>query len=225
MNGLVIVGDIRDMGMLEIYSTGVYEPIITSLFHYFVKDRDTVFDIGANIGYFSIIASHLTGPMGKCYAFEPIPGNAHFIQKNKDLNSLDQLVVVNKCVGNLDSRRMKLYVSSVLNSGSNTVVGSDHHKNSIHAESITLDSFCTSQNITSVDFLKMDIEGSECYAIEGMRQGIQKHLYKKVMIEFHDKYLEKLGVTSYDLKKVFVESNYRAFEVMPPNHLIDRTKT
>lgn len=66
--------------------TGLWERFNTDLFHKILKHGDTFVDVGANFGYFSILAGMLIGPMGKLYAFEPIPRVFELLTKSLKAN-------------------------------------------------------------------------------------------------------------------------------------------
>lgn len=72
---------------------GIYEPRETNLFKKIVRHGMTVIDLGANIGYYTLIASKLVGESGKVYAFEPEPDNFNILVKNININNLKNVVV------------------------------------------------------------------------------------------------------------------------------------
>ena len=74
---------------------GYYEPFVTQVMHNMAKKGDTVVDIGANIGYYSIMLAKFVGKSGKVYAFEPEPKNVELLSKNVKVNNLHNIKVSN----------------------------------------------------------------------------------------------------------------------------------
>ena len=77
---------------------GTYEVPIQNIFTQHLKAGDVFYDIGANVGFFTIIAAKLVGDMGKVYAFEPGQGNASSIRHNAQLNNFTHVEVIEKAV-------------------------------------------------------------------------------------------------------------------------------
>lgn len=76
------------------YILGTAEPEFVALLAEHVEPGDTVFDLGANVGYFTLICAALVGPSGRVVAFEPSPMTAEALRRNIDLNALNQVEVV-----------------------------------------------------------------------------------------------------------------------------------
>ena len=86
LNSKLLVSS-KDSGMgLMLRTKGVFEPLQTKIFIKSIKKGNTVFDIGANNGYYTVLASKLVGKNGKVYAFEPDPQSLKLLYKNLKLN-------------------------------------------------------------------------------------------------------------------------------------------
>lgn len=147
-----------------------------------VKNGMHVFDLGANIGWFTLIFSKLIGDSGHVYAFEPDPYTFKILEENIELNKLKnvsifQLAVSNK-VGVAKFHLVKNQdAANVLESKTKT-------DNCLDVKTTTLDEFCTDHN-TKIDFLKMDVEGSEPKVFEGMKNVIVANPKIKIISEFY----------------------------------------
>src|SRR3989344_6832323 len=95
----------------SLYYYGEYEPFETNLFQQLIKTGDCVLDIGAHIGYYTLLASGLVGKKGKVFSFEPDPNNLVLLRKNVMVNELSNVVIVNKAVSNVN-KRINFYCSS-----------------------------------------------------------------------------------------------------------------
>ena len=81
------------------YALGTSEPFVQDALVHLVKPGMTVFDIGANVGFLSVILARLVGPGGKVVCFEPLPGNAEMIERNARSNGFSQLSVRREAAG------------------------------------------------------------------------------------------------------------------------------
>jgi FkbM family methyltransferase len=122
-----------------------------------LKKGDIFFDIGANQGYYSILASALVGNFGKVYSFEPDPRNISVLMKNKREN----VVVIEKAV-NDSSGKLDFYSVVGISGVSSFDVKyiSEYRYRKIQVEAITLDFFCSSEKIVP-NYIKIDVEGAE----------------------------------------------------------------
>jgi len=140
----------------------VYEGIETNLFMELVKEGMTVIDIGANIGYYSLIAGKIVGKMGKVYAFEPEPNNYNLLVKNIKKNKLSNIVALQKAVS-VDSGEKTLFLSKLAHDHSFTeenVNSIRDERGSIKVETISIDEFAQQELIKKLDIVKIDVEGA-----------------------------------------------------------------
>jgi FkbM family methyltransferase len=137
------------------YLLGTAEPEIVQFFVEHVRPGDTVFDLGANVGYFTLIAAALAGPTGKIVAYEPIPANVEALRRNVQINKLTNVEVVAAAVWdsegtrriNVDSSDQKATLMARRDSGTITV-----HTVSLNGEAA---------RVGAPSVVKSDIEGAE----------------------------------------------------------------
>ncbi len=163
--------------------TGEIDPAITLLIKKNVRPGMNVFDLGANFGWFSLIFSKLVGSSGHVYAFEADPTLIKTINDNVKLNNLDNVTVIPKAISN-KSQVGEFSLNETYDTRSQLGAKSPKGK-IIKIETISLDEFCDENNIKQVDFIKMDIEGSEPKAIEGMKKIISSNPNLKIITEFN----------------------------------------
>ena len=142
-----------------------------------IKKGNIVLDIGTYIGLHTLTFAKLVGNQGKVISFEPVPNNFALLKKNVEINGYTNVILVNKAVSNKNGNE-KLYLSNH-NPGDNRLgnFGKEFDK-SIEVETIRIDDYLENSD---VDFIKMDIQGSEPFAIEGMSILLQKKSIKIVM--------------------------------------------
>ena len=133
-----------------------------------------VFDVGANFGIHSLLYSKLVGEKGKVFAFEPLPENIGDIRKNLALNNITNVTIIDEAVSS-ENGKATFHVASAGGEGSLVdIVDPSHHTGrSFLVDTTTLDDFCKSENVYP-DFVKIDIEGAEGYALSGYDKCIEK---------------------------------------------------
>ena len=160
-------------------SLAEHEPRIRKLLKENIKQGDTVVDVGANIGYHTLLMAKLVGDTGKVYAFEPERENFELLKKNIERNGYRNVVLVNKGLGEKDET-MTLYLHPK-NKAGHSVFHQHSHWGRQQIQITTLDNFLPKD--TKVSFIKMDIEGAEYAAIKGMKRVLLENEVK-VICEF-----------------------------------------
>jgi len=136
--------------------TGIWEKDVTDLFKRIVKEGMTVVDIGANIGYYTLLAADLVGKKGRVFAFEPDPHIYSLLVKNVEANGYKNVIPVNKAVSNkVGTAELFLNPS---NKDDHRLCKSYNGQEHVNVEVVTLDNFFKAYN-PRVDVIKMDIEG------------------------------------------------------------------
>jgi FkbM family methyltransferase len=175
------------------YLNGVYERGTTSLFQRIVKPGMMVVDVGAHIGYFTLLAARLVGETGKVYAFEPEPENFALLAKNVEVNRYRNVVCRQQAVcQETGSAELFLGKYSITHSLSRPA-GSDG-AGSISAETTSLDDFFAREGWPSIHLVKMDIEGWEWSALAGMTELLRRCRHLKLVLEFTPSLLLGAGV-------------------------------
>ena len=165
-----------------------------------VKDGDNVIDLGANIGYFTLILAKLVGPTGKVFAFEPDPRNLALLKKNVEYNNYKNVIIVPKAVSNVNDK-CTLYTGQKT-FGQNKIYKPKKTKTQkfipIDSETVRLDDFFkTNDLLDKISFIKMDVEGAEFLALSGMKEILKLNKNIKIFTEAEISYLEDAG-SNYD---------------------------
>lgn len=146
---------------LEMFQDEVYEKVWRP------EEGDTVIDIGAYVGMFTVKASKLVGPSGKVIAIEPGPSTFSLLEENT--KALDNVVLVRKAVWDKEGTS-KLYHSWA--PGADTLV--KPWEKYTEVETITLDKLLKELELPWVDFVKVDAEGAELKILEGSAEALKK---------------------------------------------------
>lgn len=170
---------------------GYFEPFETQLIQAEVRPGDVVLDIGANIGYYTLILARLVGEAGRVYAFEPDPANFELLQKNLRINGYKNVVLVKKAVSDV-SGPLSLFLCPD-NKGDHRIYDSHDDRPAIDIEAITLDEYFGPE-FGRIDFVKMDIQGAEGRALRGMRQLLSAQRSVKLITEFWPGGLRRSGI-------------------------------
>jgi len=183
---------------LRLSINGVYEEFETEIVKKIIKKGDVVVDVGANIGYYTLIFAKLVGNDGKVFSFEPEPTNFNLLKKNVEINGYKNVVLIKKAVSTKTDKTM-LYIAND-NKGSHTLVNAKHDGEFIEIDSVRLDDYFKNY-YGKINFVKIDIEGSEASAIKGMSSLLRKMGQIKIMTEFSPFMLDKSDINS----KIYIE--------------------
>jgi FkbM family methyltransferase len=161
-----------------------------------------VVDIGANIGYYTLIAARLVGKKGTVYAFEPEPTNYKLLCENIAINGYTNVVPIEKAVSNATGKT-KLYVNAAIADVSSFAKDNvlTHSKNldCLEVETITLDDFFErTVGDDRIDLMKIDVEGAEELVVDGAERVLRNNRLK-VLMEFIPDQLRRAGTDPLQL--------------------------
>jgi len=201
IHGLKIIGQSNSSMTQRIVTLGEYEEETTKLFHEIIREGMTVLDLGANIGYYSLLAGSLIGT-GKVFAFEPFPETFSLLRRNIQINGFTNITPINKAVSNLIGKQ-KFFSVNDPTSNSLFQKASGESTKTIEVDSITIDAFVYENKLT-VDVVKMDIEGAEIQVLAGMNKTIINNPNIKIIAELSPRVLERCNCKPIDfLNEVF----------------------
>jgi len=180
---------------------GLYEPGSTKVVKRIVQPGNVCLDIGANVGWYTTLMARLVGPYGKVVAFEPHPRTFSLLERNASHHT--NVILVNKAASD---RRCQIKVydnpsgsgrtsifpdSASASSGLNGLKAElyprarEWRQESFEVEAIPIDEVLQSFGISSVNFVKIDIEGAEILALRGMKDTLQHSQQVSLLIEYN----------------------------------------
>ncbi len=160
-----------------------------------VKPGASVLDIGANIGFYTEVFSKLVGPSGQVHAFEPEETNFKYLLGNCE--KFKNVKLINKAVSD-KTGPIKIYLSKMLNVDHRTYPFDDYSQ-VIEIKATTIDDYLALNNITKVDFIKMDIQGFEMAAFKGMEKTLKSNPEVKMITELWPYGLKLAGSSAEEI--------------------------
>ena len=170
---------------------GVYEPVTTRFVKEMVRPGDVVVDIGANIGYYTLLFSELTGPGGKVLAFEPHPANCALLRKNVEANGLANVEVFERAASNR-SGKARLYLDRDGGAMYHSLIDLGERTSFLDVDCVRLDDFLAGRE-GHLDIIKIDVEGGEGLALEGMGRILETNRRLRIISEFSPEALRTAG--------------------------------
>jgi FkbM family methyltransferase len=203
--------DTRDKGIApSLLLTGMYEPFATKVFMQLVGPGMTVFDVGANIGYYTLLAARIVGESGSVYSFEPDPENYKILVKNIGLNRFVNVVPIQKALSNASGTQQMYKDKDNWGMVSFSEKNVSLEANSYVTETTTLDNFI--QQVSHVDIIKLDIEGAEGHVIAGGKKLLSLHS-PVVLMEFIPTNLKNVGTSPPELLEKITQLGYLALMI------------
>jgi len=175
---------------LEIAKTGIFEPVETALAQALIKPGDRVLDIGANIGYYTALFADWVGPSGIVNAIEPDPDNFAILDANtQDFQKADRVRLHALALGAATG------TARLFHSKDN--IGMHRLYNSICCDESFMEvTVCRGDDfaLTPLDFIKIDIEGYEIFALQGLSNTLAESPNVKILCEFSPLSMMEAGV-------------------------------
>ncbi len=146
-----------------------------------LKSGDTFLDLGANIGYYALVASQAVGPSGTVVAVEADPGNFEKMRFNFELNELSNVRPLNLGVSD-KSETLRLGINTDGNRGANTFHHSENFEEGVDVQCAALSEILQTQRIEKVAGAKLDLEGFEFRVLKQFFEDVDESLYPGFLI-------------------------------------------
>jgi len=183
-----------------------------------VREGDVCFDIGANIGIYSVILSKLTGHPENIHAFEPVNHIRNKLTSNCKLNGFADVHVNDFALGaEVSTAQMYQIKEDMFRGGTSTFVHNDNVKkigtdkfNLCEVRIARLDDYVRDNHIERVNFMKIDVEGFEWPVLQGGQETIEK-FGPTILLEYDPVRHQESGETNH-FKEFFLDNKYQAYE-------------
>ncbi len=207
----------------EIAEKNIWEPYETSLIVEKLRKGDVFLDIGANIGYYTVIASTIVGEKGKVIAYEPDEKNFELLAENVELNRLTNVhafpAALSDCSGS-----GYIYLCEN-NKGDHRIYDTGESRKKLEIKLINADEHVP-QITNRIDFIKIDTQGSETRIINGLKKLIEQNAnHLSLIVEFWPYGLAKAGSSGHELLEILFSFDMSFFLIDHIEHrLIAVTK-
>jgi FkbM family methyltransferase len=208
--GYYIELDTNDAKGVSAYigTDGWYEPEPTELLKKLLKKGMVVIDVGANIGWYTLLSAKIVGPNGLVLSYEPEPRNYSLLRKSIDENKFTNIRTFQSCVSNVIGEKTLWLASENLASHSIIMQRSDK---GIPVKSTTLDSIIDNFSFQTIDLLKIDAEGAEPEIIEGGMRSLMESRIENIIMEWDPKvWISRVGLMNKLLDKFEIHQFIRS---------------
>ena len=197
-------------GTLFSFMLGTCDPDEQRLLVSHLRPGGVFYDVGANIGFFSLLAARLVGPTGHVVAFEPSPVNAAQLERNIDLNAFTNVTLVEAAVSSQIG--FAQFDTATKERGQSRLIGKDEPARDglVSVRTLSIDGWWSETGFPLPDLMKIDIEGAEIAALQGAHEVIRTsrpvllvEVHKAVgpsFAEYFEGTLRSLGYRATSLK-------------------------
>jgi FkbM family methyltransferase len=212
-HGLRMRCDLRDQVQRQIYY-GLYDPIETAFLRTLLKPGDVVVDVGANVGYYSLLAAEAVGSRGHVYAFEPIAHVYATLIENVLGNKLTNVTAHQLAMAS-STEPVDMFVRENAGShGWSSIVPSERYVNQrVQVPATTLDEYVRSRGLHEVAAIKMDIEGAEPRALMGGACLLAREDAPNLICEINPYLLDRAGSSATGLRRLIASYGYTLYEI------------
>jgi FkbM family methyltransferase len=191
---------------------GTYEPKNVEAIQKTVRENDVAYDVGAHVGYFTVLMGDIVGSGGEVIAFEPRGLNLGYLQKHVSVNNCENIKIISKALGDHSGHAML-----ETRTGSGTGYVSDTGDEEIEITSI--DELVDSGALPPPTFLKIDVEGGEMAVLRGARKVIDRQRPRMILATHGDAIDAEcralLREWNYDMQDIDHESGTKEMIVTP----------
>lgn len=191
-HGQKLIVDPADMGMGRAFllAHGDWEEAETRIFCSSLKPGMTFVDVGANIGYYTLLAARLVGSHGRVFAFEPCPNNFQLLEGSVRANGHTNVTLVRKAVSDRSgSATLRLDESS---SGGHSLSAFRDGARSVTVETVSLDEYFAG-DAGAIDVIKTDTEGADPAVFRGVRGIVERNPGMVLFTEFFPRAIQGMG--------------------------------
>lgn len=206
--------DLQDGMQRSLYYSGSWEQNFTACLSRYLSEGSVFVDIGANIGYYTILAALRVGQTGHVYSFEPNPKAFSYLQENVALNRLNNVSLQNVALGDSNTTgHLKLCLGQL--GLSRLITDNADDDDLVSVPIITLDAWLQGydEQAPKVDVMKIDAEGAEMLILQGGHQLLSAASPPYLLVEVEDRWLQRMGSSGQQVLQYLSELGYRPYRV------------
>jgi len=181
------------------------EKFISELF-----PSDVIWDVGANIGIYSIPSGYNITPAGVVYAFEPEQTYQSLLKRNIQLNKINNIVPMSFALGDFNGKSI-LFPSDTPNIGTHSFVQRTDYQLKSKGKSVVVrkaDSLVENDTLLMPNVVKIDVEGAEVLVLKGMKKILENKTLRMVQCEVHTEVLPLFGASQSDIESIMFKAGF-----------------
>ncbi len=197
-----------------LYYYKVWEPAITAFVQSELKPGDLFVDVGANIGYYTILAAGLVGATGRVVAYEPSPSVFGRLARNVAANGAGGTVTLCPIAISDRAETVNLYLGPPENVGHTSTVPSSHHHFEAQVEALPLSQALAKSELSKLKVIKIDVEGTEHKVVAGMADLLPRLPPEaSILLEVSNDYLARSNISAAQVLEPVVHAGFRLFKI------------
>jgi FkbM family methyltransferase len=213
-DGVSMIWDPEDMGTAPnvLVNYGLYEAPESTYLLDSGAGAHVIFDIGANVGYFSLRWASRLAHGGIIHAFEPVPATFSRLSRNIAINHLEAIVQPNNIGLGQTPSTLSLFVPDFTGCGAASMMNlhPDETSREVEVNVDTLDRYFAASGLNRLDLIKIDVEGAELLVLQGGRDTIAAHR-PLLFMELLRKWSKPFGYHPNDVLALLAEIGYRCY--------------
>ncbi|WP_148589315.1 FkbM family methyltransferase [Streptomyces sp. WAC01526] len=212
--GAAMAVDTQDLIQRFVYLFGLWEPHMTHWLQRRLRPGDTYIDVGANVGYFSLLASQLVGEEGRVVAIEASPTFHARVLQHAEINGCSNLRTVNAAVAD-ERKTVTLILASSSNMGAASIVPyGGPAESTLDVEAYPLPQVLDADDIAGARVIKIDVEGAEGAVIRGLAPVLDKlRPDAEITVEVTPERMENLGDSADELLAIMREHGFHVYRL------------
>jgi FkbM family methyltransferase len=191
----------------ELFINGVYEAGTIKLIRKLLNDQAVFFDIGANIGAISLPLAKQTS--ASIHAFEPSAFIFDYLKKNVENNHITSILINNVAVHSVHNSQLDFFAADI-KYGKSTMVPS-YSQTSYPVNTVNLDEYCNEKEISTIDVLKIDVQGFELNVFKGCEALLKRKAIGNIIFEFEDWAETDAGFGEGSSQLYLIDNGYEIF--------------
>jgi FkbM family methyltransferase len=213
--GARVAVDTQDLIQRYLYLFGVWEPYMTGWLQRRLRPGDTYVDVGANIGYYSLLAAQLVGDKGKVVSIEASPVFHQHLLRNISLTGLGNVRAINRAVSDTDEV-LKFVLASSANMGANSIVPYEGPAEStFEVAARPLPDLLSGEEIARARVIKIDVEGAEGSVVRGMVPMLSLlRPDAEITVEVTPERMAQLGDSAYELMQTLRGHGFYPYQLV-----------
>jgi FkbM family methyltransferase len=201
----------------QLFWYGYYEKELGIILKKILRPNDAFLDIGANIGYFSLLAAN-NSPTIKVISFEPVNDLFQKLNENISINNIKNIMSVNTAVGETNEEK-ELFISANDNLGMSSFQQPENYSGKKEkVKVVAIDDWFKTSGLNKIDLIKLDVEGSELATLKGMKEVLQNQR-PALIVEVNPETLGMFGLKPVDIFDYLNQLNFDGYRISETGEL------